>query len=131
MTRPAWSAAFNDERLAGVRALPLPDARTRGPAEGPLAGGAGLLPRSAGLAQVALTLAPGHLLGDVAEQGVAELAHRLGGEHQLAVGAAAERAAVAQRALQLLQGPGVDRRAVAELPGELVEVDVVEPRPGV
>ena len=71
--------------------------------------------------------APAHPLGDVAQQRLAELAHRLGREPQLAVGAALEVAAVAQRLLELLQGLGGDRRLGAELAGERVEVDVVEP----
>ena len=70
---------------------------------------------------------PAHPLRDVAQQRLAELAHRLGREPQLAVGAALEVAAVAQRPLELLQGLGRHRGVGAELPGERVEVDVVHP----
>ena len=48
-------------------------------------------------------------------------------EPELAVGAALEVAGVAQRPLELAQGPGVDGGLVAELAGQLVEVDVVHP----
>ncbi len=50
-----------------------------------------------------------------------------GREPELAVGAALEVAGVAQRLLELLQGARVDGGLVAELAGELVEVDVVHP----
>ena len=80
---------------------------------------------------VAVALPARHPLGDVAQQRLAELAHRLGGQLELAVGAALEGAGVAQRLLELLQRPGVDRRLVAELAGELVEVEVVHPRAAV
>ena len=66
-------------------------------------------------------------VGDVAQQRLAELAHRLGGQPELAVGGALEVAGVAQRLLQLGERAGVDGRLVAELAGELVEVDVVHP----
>ena len=46
---------------------------------------------------------------------------------ELARGVAPHRAAVAQRLLELAQRAGVDRGLVAELAGELVEVDVVHP----
>ena len=69
-----------------------------------------------------------HPLRDVAQERLAELAHRLGREPQLAVGAALEVAAVAQRPLELLQGLGSHGSVRAELPGERVEVDVVHPR---
>ena len=75
--------------------------------------------------------AAAHPLGDVAQQRLAELAHRLRRELELAVGAALQRAAVAQRLLEPLQGAGVDGGVVAELAGELVEVDVVHPRAAV
>ena len=98
-----------------------------GVAELPLPGGARQLAGRAGPAQLALALAAGHLLGDVAQQRLAELAHRLRGEPEVAVGAAAQGAAVAQRLLELLEGARVDRGLVAELAGELVEVEVVHP----
>ena len=46
---------------------------------------------------------------------------------QLAVGAAPQRAARRAAPLELLQGAGVDGGLVAELAGQLVEVDVVDP----
>ena len=98
-----------------------------GVAELPVAGGAGQLARRARAAQLALALTARHLLGDVAQQRLAELAHRLGGQPQVAVGAALEGAAVAERLLELLEGARVDRGLVAELAGELVEVEVVHP----
>ncbi|CAB4712892.1 unannotated protein [freshwater metagenome] len=98
-----------------------------GVAEGPLAGRAGALAGRTGLVHVALTLTARHPLGDVAQQGLAELAHRLGRELELAGRVPLEGAGVAQRALELLQGPGVDGGLVAELAGEGVEVEVVHP----
>ena len=73
-------------------------------------------------------MAPGEPLGDVAEQRLAELAHRLRRQPEVAVGAALELAGVAQRLFELLQGARVDRGLVAELSGEGVQVDVVETR---
>ena len=96
-------------------------------AEGPLPGRTGGLPRRAGLAQVPLALPSAHPLGHVAQQGLAELAHRLGRQAEVAVAAPSQVAAVAQRLLEPLQGAGVDGRLVTELAGQLVEVDVVEP----
>ena len=81
--------------------------------------------------QVALTLPTRHPVGDVLEQRLAELPHGLGGELQLAVGAPLEVAGLVERALQLGQGLGVDRRLVTELALELVEVDVIHPGPAV
>ena len=98
-----------------------------GVTERPLPRGTGALPRAPGLAQVALALTPGHPVRDVPQQGLAELAHRLRAEPELAVGAALEVARVAQRLLQLLQGAGIDRGPVTQLAGQLVEVEVVHP----
>ena len=74
--------------------------------------------------QLPLALPAGHPLGDVAQQRLAELPHGLRAEPVPAVGAAVEVAAVAQRPLELLQRPGVDRGAVTELPGQRLEVEV-------
>ena len=98
-----------------------------GVAERPLAGRARQLAGRTGLAHVALTLATAHPGGDVLEQRLAELAHRLRAQLELAVAGALEVAGVAQRLLEPLQRAGVDGGLVAELPGQLVEVDVVEP----
>ena len=99
-----------------------------GVAERPLARGPAALPRRAGVVHVAVALPPRHPLGHVAQQRLAELAHRLRGQPQLPVGGALQVAGVAQRLLQLGERAGVDRGLVAELAGELVEVDVVHPR---
>jgi hypothetical protein len=100
-----------------------------GVAEGPLTGGPGKLTRGTRQPQVALTLPSREPVGDVTQQRLAELAHRLRREPQLAVGVALEVAGVAQRTLELLQGSRTDRGLVTELAGERVEVDVVHPRP--
>ena len=81
-----------------------------GVAELPLAGSRPTARPRARRAQLALPLPARHPLGDVAQQRLAELAHRLRAEPVLAVGAALEVAAVAQRPLELLQRPGVDGR---------------------
>ena len=99
-----------------------------GVAERPLAGGPAQLAGRTGLPEVALPLPARHPVGHVAQQRLAELPHRLGAEPQLAVGPALEETGVPQGPLELLQGARVDGRLVAELAGELVEVDVVEPR---
>jgi hypothetical protein len=96
-----------------------------GVTELPLAGGAGQLAGGTGSPQLALALAAGHLLRHVAQQRLAELPHRLRAQLEVAVRATAHRAAVAERALELLQGPRVDPGVVAELPGQRVEVEVV------
>ena len=50
-----------------------------------------------------------------------------GRELQLTVRALLQVAGVAQRLLELLEGPGIDRGLLAELAGQLVEVEVVHP----
>ena len=99
-----------------------------GVAERPLPGGAGALARRAGVAQVALALAA----RTSARRRRAAAPCRAGASpsgdsRELAVGAALEVAGVAQRLLEPLQGAGVDRGLVAELAGQLVEVEVVHP----
>ena len=102
-----------------------------GVAELPLAGGAAAFAGGAGTSQVALALPSGHPLRDVAQQRLAELAHGLRAQPQLTVRAAFEVPGVAQRLLESLQRAGVDRRLGAQLARQLVEVDIVHPRPAV
>ena len=67
----------------------------------------------------------GELLGDVAQRGLAEPAHRLGREPPLTVGAAVEETLIDQGPFQLGERSGVDDGVVAELARQRVEVDVV------
>ena len=90
-----------------------------GVAERPTHGSRPRLPGRAGLPLVALALAGRHAVGDVPQQCLAELAHRLGRERELPVGGASEVAALAQRPLQLGQGARVDGGLRPELAGEL------------
>ena len=70
--------------------------------------------------------AAGHRVGDGPQHRLAELAHRLGRQRELAVRAAPQRAGVAQRLLEPLQRAGVDDRVGAELARQLVQVEVVQ-----
>ena len=82
-----------------------------GVAERPLPGGAAAARRPRRPWRMSrCALAAGHPVGDVAQQRLAELAHRLGRQPQLPVGGALEVAGVAQRPLQLGQRRGRRRR---------------------
>ena len=97
-------------------------------AEGPLAGGTGALPRRSRLAKVMVTLAARHAVCDIPQQCLAELSHRLRGQCELAVRSALHGAGVTQGFFELLKRAGVNRCFVAELAGQLVEIEVVQAR---
>ena len=80
---------------------------------------------------VAFTVPARKLLGHIAQRGLAELPHGLRRQPPLPVGAAVQEALVDQRPLQFGERARVDRRLVAELAGQRVEVDVVHRRAGV
>ncbi len=102
-----------------------------GVAVGPLAGRAGAFTGGAGTTCLALAMASRHRLGDVAEQRLAQLAHRLRREPELSVGAALHGSRLAQSSFQVLEGRQVDDALVAQLSRQGVEIDVVEVRPAV
>ena len=91
----------------------------------------GQLTRGPGTPGLAFAVAARKLLRHIAQRGLAELAHRLGRQPPLAVGAAIEEALVHQRLLQLGQRPGVDGGLVAQLAGQHVQVDVVHGGAGI
>ena len=71
-------------------------------------------------------LATGHRAGDGAKHRLAEVAHGLRRQRELAVRAAPHRAGFAQGLLEPLQGAGVHHRVGPELARQLLEVEVVQ-----